>query len=206
MIKWALIPVKRFEAGKSRLREVFTMHELVLLNLSLFQNVFYRLKDSQQCERILVVSRESAALEWVKANGGEALLEDGEESLNAALRQGLAWIAAQDPGSVLILPTDLPLLTENDVVMLCAHLPKDPGMLIVPDRTQTGTNTLFLTEPNLLSPQFGPGSFQAHCLQAEQLHLHQTVYLNPHIQQDIDTPEDLALIQEKFLLTTSCAN
>jgi len=45
MIKWALIPVKRFEAGKSRLRSIFSQHELTLLNLTLFQSTFLKLKD-----------------------------------------------------------------------------------------------------------------------------------------------------------------
>jgi len=78
--------------------------------------------------------------------------------------------------------------------------------LIVPDHMQLGTNALLLTRPNLLKPQFGANSFQAHCQQAEHLHLHQTIYLNKHIQQDIDTPDDLALIQQSYLFKSPIAS
>ena len=206
MIDWALIPVKRFDVGKSRLRKVFTLQELVLLNISLFQSTFLKVKDSGQFAHILVVSRDDDALAWTKANHGESLHEEGEESLNSALAQGLDWIASQGAGSVLILPTDIPLLTVDDLFSLCAYQPEDPGMLIVPDHTQLGTNALLLTRPNLLKPQFGVNSFQAHCQQAERAHIHQTIYLNKHIQQDIDTPDDLALIQQSYLFKSPIAS
>ena len=206
MIDWALIPVKRFDAGKSRLRKVFSSQVLIQLNLSLFQSTFLKVKDSGQFAHILVVSRDEDASEWTDANGGASLREVGEETLNSALTQGLKWISAHGAGSVLILPTDLPLLTIADLYALCAYQPAKPGMLIVPDQVQRGTNALLLTQPDLLEPQFGTNSFQAHCRQAEQLHLHQIVYLNQHIQQDIDMPEDLAHIQISFLLNSPIAS
>jgi len=206
MIDWALIPVKSFDVGKSRLRKVFSLQELILLNISLFQSTFLKVKDSGQFTYILVVSRGEEALEWTEANGGKSLPEEGEENLNSALTQGLNWISTHGTGSVLILPTDLPLLTIDDLYALCAYQPDKPGMLIVPDQVQRGTNALLLTQPDLLEPQFGTNSFQAHCRQAEQLHLHQTVYLNRHIQQDIDTPEDLALIQKSYLFNSPIAS
>jgi len=206
MAYWALIPVKRFDAGKSRLRSVFTRHELFLLNLSLFQSTFLKIKECGQFEQILVVSRDEEALEWTQTHGGESLLEEGEESLNSAVRQGLTWVGLHHSGPVLILPTDLPLCIEEDLGLLCKYLPEHPGVLIVPDAVQLGTNALFLTRSNVLVPQFGLHSFQAHCRQAEQLHLHQTIYLNRHIQQDIDTPEDLTLIQQSLLFKSLIVN
>jgi len=206
MIDWALIPVKSFDVGKSRLRKVFSLQELILLNISLFQSTFLKVKDSGQFDHVLVVSRDKNALAWAEANLGECLLEEGTETLNSALTQGLAWIASHGAGSVLILPTDLPLLTVDDLTSLCAYQPEDPGMLIVPDHAQLGTNALLITRPDLLTPQFGANSFQLHCQQAEQLHLHQIIYLNRHLQQDIDTPEDLMLIQKSYLLNSPIAS
>ena len=206
MIDWALIPVKSFDVGKSRLRKVFSLQELILLNISLFQSTFLKVKDSRQFDHILVVSRDESALAWVEANRGECLLEEGNEALNSALAQGLGWIVSHGAGSVLILPTDLPLLTVSDLCALETYHPEDPGMLIVPDHAQLGTNALLLTRPDLLTPQFGANSFQLHCKQADQLHLNQIIYLNRHLQQDIDTPEDLVLIQKSYLLNSPIAS
>jgi len=188
------------------LRKVFSLQELILLNISLFQSTFLKVKDSGQFDHILVVSRDKSALAWAEANRGECLLEVGNETLNSALTQGLAWIGSHGAGSVLILPTDLPLLTVSDLCALENYHPEDPGMLIVPDHAQLGTNALMLTRPDLLTPQFGANSFQLHCQQAEQLHLHQIIYLNRHLQQDIDTPEDLVLIQKSYLLNSPIAS
>jgi 2-phospho-L-lactate guanylyltransferase len=183
MINWALIPVKSFDVGKSRLRKVFSLEELILLNISLFQSTFLKVKDSGQFDHILVVSRDKSALAWAEANRGECLLEVGNETLNSALTQGV-----------------------SDLCALETYHPEDPGMLIVPDHAQLGTNALMLTRPDLLTPQFGANSFQLHCKQAEQLHLHQIIYLNRHLQQDIDTPEDLVLIQKSYLLNSPIAS
>ena len=75
MIDWALIPVKSFDVGKSRLRKVFSLQELILLNISLFQSTFLKVKDSGQFDHVLVVSRDKNALAWTEANLANAYLK-----------------------------------------------------------------------------------------------------------------------------------
>ncbi|MFZ3070768.1 MAG: 2-phospho-L-lactate guanylyltransferase [Anaerolineaceae bacterium] len=200
MTTWVIVPVKPLDQGKSRLRALFSADELLQFNISLFQSTYFKLKDSPEIDRILVVSRDQQVLEWVTSWGGVSLPEKGPAGLNAAIAQGFAFILAEEPGPVLILPTDLPLMMAEDLRLIFSFAPQDPGALIVPDHRQAGTNALCLSRPDLLPPSFGLNSFHAHCALAEAMHLSLVVYLNRHIQHDIDTPEDLEAIRENDLV------
>lgn len=199
MMTWVVVPVKPLDQGKSRLRALFSDHEALQFNASLFQNTFLKLRDISLIDQIVVVSQDQRVLGWTMANGGIALAES-KHDLNSALGQGLELVQKQGEHPVLILPTDLPLMSVEDLHRVFLSFPSHPGMLIIPDRRKIGTNALFLTKPDLINPVFGQNSFQKHCAMAESKHYQLVVYLDQHIQHDIDTPDDLRLIQGQVLV------
>ncbi len=68
-------------------------------------------------------------------------------------------------------------------------------MLVVPDRHGTGTNALLLTPPDATAPAFGPGSCRRHVDNARTVGAVAEVIELPSLALDVDTPEDLALLQ-----------
>ena len=198
MTTWAIIPVKRFSKGKSRLAGILSPRELYLLNVQNFQSTFLRLQQTPGIDRILTVSREEKALDWAVRHGGWILREGLKSNLNRALTAALEFITTLEPGRILITPTDLPLMISEDIEELLSLLQTNSSAVIVPDQAQAGTNLLCLSSPDLITPSFGNESFQKHCHQVLKKGAGLTVYLNRHIQQDLDTPADLKALSIKI--------
>ena len=196
MITWALIPVKSFRLGKSRLQEVLSARELYELNRKLFTKTLASVQKSGSFSHIMVISEDEEALGWASEQGVNTFVEGHSGDLNNALRQALAAIHGNGSGSVMVIPTDLPMLTVEDLNLAAGFVPEHNGILLVPDHRMSGTNALFFSKPDLMPTAFGIDSFALHCAMAEDRHLKQVIYLNSHIQHDLDTPEDLSAFRE----------
>lgn len=191
MTVWAVLPVKPFSKGKSRLHGCMSAEEIYALNLSLFRETYQKLDASREIERILVVSQDEEVLEYTRQMGGVALQENKQSSLNEAVTQALETIQTNQPGMVLIVPADLPWMTVEDLDALFQLRRDGEFIVIVPDHCQRGTNAILLSHPDLLVPQFGRHSFQKHTQQAINRSVALVVFLNKNIQRDLDTPQDL---------------
>lgn len=124
--------------------------------------------------RTWVVSPEPVAgAEWIRDPGG------GQGSaVEAALRE-------IGPGPVLVVNSDLPSVTADDLRALHDAIP-ERGIAIAPARDGT-TNALGLSDTALFAPLYGPGS-------AARFHAHVEPVVDvdrPGLRDDVDTPADL---------------
>ncbi|MEC8069218.1 MAG: 2-phospho-L-lactate guanylyltransferase, partial [Actinomycetota bacterium] len=105
------------------------------------------------------------------------------ESIDAAI----ALVATVDdpPSRVIIAHADLPLADDLRVV-------DGPGLAIAPDQARDGSNVLSIPLTSGFTFHYGPGSFAAHCAEAERLGLEITVVDDPSLALDVDDPGDLA--------------
>jgi len=90
------------------------------------------------------------------------------------------------PGPVLIVNSDLPSVTADDLRALQEAIPED-GVAVAAARDGT-TNALGLSDTSLFAPLYGPGSaerFRAHARHAVDV-------IRPGLRDDVDTPADLA--------------
>ena len=193
MTLWAVLPVKPLSRGKSRLHGCMKAEEICAFNRCLFEDTFRKLNNCINIDRVLVVSQDEAVLETTRQMGGYALKEERQSSLNAAVSQALEFIMENDPGKVLIIPTDLPWMTAQDLAELLKLRREGEFIAIVPDERQWGTNAILISHPGLLKPQYGRRSFQKHVLQAANRAVELIVWLNKNIQKDLDTPQDLLI-------------
>ena len=111
--------------------------------------------------------------EWIPDPGG------GQGAAVAAALRALG------PGPVLIVNSDLPAVTAEDLRALHDAIPDD-GVAIAPAADGT-TNALGLSDARLFAPLYGPGSaerFRAHVEHALDV-------VRPGLRDDVDTPADL---------------
>jgi len=195
MTIWAIVPVKPLRLGKSRLSGVLTDDERAVLNRKFLEQTLDTLGRLPEVAQILVVSRDPAALAIAREYGARTVLEDGNPNLNAALTRATLLARNFATRGVLVLPADLPLLTQTDLKDLFSHVRRAPCVVVAPDRHQDGTNALFMTQGGMIPFSFGPGSFQRHCAETEKAGAHLEVYQNAHIGLDLDTPEDLSILR-----------
>lgn len=195
MTIWAIVPVKPLRLGKSRLSGVLTDDERAILNRKFLEQTLDILHKLPEVVQTLVVSRDPAALAIAREFGARTVLEDGNPNLNAALTRATLLARNYATRGVLVLPADLPLLTQEDLRDLFACVRRTPCVVVSPDRHQDGTNALFMTLGGMIPYSFGPGSFYRHCEAAQKAGAHLEIMQNSHIGLDLDTPEDLRILK-----------
>jgi 2-phospho-L-lactate guanylyltransferase len=191
---WAIVPVKPFLRSKSRLAQVLSPQERAGLSREFLGHALDVLAEVPHVAQTLVVSRDPAALALARERGAMAVMETGAPDLNGALTRATRVALAAGAGAVLVLPTDLPLLTADDVAQLIGAEP-GPEVALAPDRHERGTNALYLRPPDLVPYAFGPGSFERHLALARQAGAAVRVCRLPGAALDVDGPEDLRLYQ-----------
>lgn len=195
----AIVPVKPFSEGKSRLRDSYSLEDLYCINRNGLIRTLKTLKKCSQVEKLLVVCRDEVVLRLANEIGAEGLLEEAPYSLNSGLSQALTQVKNSKTGRVLIIPTDLPLLQVEDLETLFEGQRSEPGITLVPDHYQTGTNAVLLDGITGFQPQFGRHSFQKHTRQAFTLAACVEIKLIKNIQHDLDTSKDLNMLDDCLL-------
>lgn len=173
-----------------------TEEERTILNRELLERTLRTLAPLKELDQILVVSRDPHALTIARNHGAKTVREDGQPHLNTALARATVVAQVHVTQGVLILPADLPLLTENDVLTLIDRAAKPPVVVIAPDRHGRGTNALLMVPAGLIEYDFGENSFQRHCDRAREAGANLEIVELPSLGLDLDLPEDLEIIRK----------
>jgi 2-phospho-L-lactate/phosphoenolpyruvate guanylyltransferase len=193
MTLWAIVPVKPLRRGKSRLAGILSLEARTALNHYLLSNTLDILASVPEIEHTLVVSRDPEVLTIAREYGARTVQEQGSPQLNIALTRATMVALSHSVQEVIIIPADLPLITVEDIREVIKRGTNPPIVVITPDRHHQGTNALLVSPPGLIHYQYGPGSFQKHCAQAEKAGARLEICEIKSIGLDIDLPEDLEL-------------
>lgn len=196
MSLWAIVPVKPFRQGKSRLAGVMSEDERYMLNSTLFGNTLRSLSSGKGIEQILVVSRDTSVLAMSREFGARTIQEEGPSNLNNALTLANSFAVMSGAQQILVLPTDLPLLNTTVVEEIISRGGKFRQMVISPDRKHDGTNAMMVSPADVIEFQYGPGSFRKHMAQAQKKDLQIEVYQSKVLELDLDFPEDLEILKQ----------
>jgi 2-phospho-L-lactate guanylyltransferase len=192
MSRWALIPIKGFDRGKSRLSEVLTPLERAQLARDLFEHVVRVLRASPAIDDIAVVSDSPEARKHAERLGIMALSDaDGSQGLADVVDGALHELERRGATSVVICMSDLPDLTVQDLASVVRQL-DESDVVLVPDLLQQGTNVIAVKPPTGLPSCLGhDDSLHRHHARARELGLTVSVQLSSGIAFDVDRPPDL---------------
>ena len=198
MSRWALIPIKGFDRGKSRLSEVLAPRERAQLARGLFEHVVRVLGASPAIHGIAVVSDSPEAREHAKRLGVVALSDaTGSEGLAEVVDSALRDLERRGATSVMICMSDLPDLTVQDIASVAREL-DESDVVLVPDLLQRGTNVIAVKPPTGLPSCLGhEDSLQRHHARARELGLTVSVQLSSGIGFDVDSPGDLERLRRR---------
>jgi len=198
MSHWALIPIKGFDRGKSRLSEVLAPRERAQLARDLFEHVVRVLRASPAIHGIAVVSDSPEAREHAKRLGVVALSDaTGSEGLAEVVDSALRDLERRGATSVMICMSDLPDLTVQDIASVAREL-DESDVVLVPDLLQRGTNVIAVKPPTGLPSCLGhEDSLQRHHARARELGLTVSVQLSSGIGFDVDSPGDLERLRRR---------
>ena len=223
MSLWTIIPVKPFNEGKSRLAACISPQKRHALNRELLTRTLAAIHLAHIDAQIVVVSRDRNALAVAERAGSHALAEESqpcaappavrrgpetddlppascsrvetepESQLNAALTQAARYAVARGATKVLILPTDMPNLTAEDVRTMASPRGRGPQIIIAPSR-DGGTNALLLQPGQAIPFAFGRDSFRRHQRLAVEAGIPVQVVESASLLFDVDLPEDYRLV------------
>ena len=198
MTFWAIVPVKPLRRGKSRLAGVLTEEERLGLNSQLLIHTVDTLSEIPEIEHILVVSRDQAALALARAHGARTVQENGAPELNVALTRATIVAKKYATRGVLIIPSDLPMISKEDIYTMLEMVKDPPVVVVAPDRKKEGTNALLVCPVGLIEYDYGPNSFDRHCHRARQAGARLEICELPSLALDMDVPEDLELVSNEL--------
>src|SRR2546422_9743224 len=157
MKSWAIVLIKDFASAKQRLGPALgTKSRRALAR----RNALLAVRAATAGDHVLVVAGGEEVSEVAAAWGGDVLLEPREEGQNVAADRGLARAVAQGADAVLLLSSDLPLVTHDavrDLLRIAGRL-QPPVAVAVPAIGRGGDNALYPRAPGADGMRFGGGA------------------------------------------------
>lgn len=178
-----VVPVKRLDAAKSRLRGALPGQPHAALALALAVDTVEAVRACPVVAEVLVVTDDPVV---TAAIGARVMPDRPAAGLNPAFRYGAS---AAGPGWVAGLTADLPALRPVELAAALSTARSGPSTRrYVPDAPGTGTVLLAAPPGVPLDPRFGGSSAAAHAASGALPLLGDW----PSLRRDVDTAADLA--------------
>ncbi len=188
---WVVVPIKDFDSAKERLRPALgTKSRRTLAR----RNAHLAVTAALAARNVLVVAGSEEVAEMAKAWGAAVLLEPREEGQNKAAERGIAWAREAGADAVLLLSSDLPLVTPKVVqhMLNAASRLSAPVAVAAPATGRGGTNALYLRPLDATAMHFGDDSLAKFQEDAETHGVKFVVHHSDALALDLDEPSDLA--------------
>ncbi len=191
---WVVVLVKDLDSAKQRLGPVLDPKARKDLAR---RNAGRAILAATAGDRRLVVTGSAEVVAIAEQLGAEALLEARQEGQNTAAQRGIAHAVKGGARAVLLLSSDLPLVTAQAVreVLDMAARVEPPAAVAVPAIGRGGTNALYLSPPDAMSLHFGTDSLAAFRREAKERGVNFAIYRSEAMALDLDEPADLAYMR-----------
>jgi 2-phospho-L-lactate/phosphoenolpyruvate guanylyltransferase len=189
---FAIIPVKRFENGKSRLGAFLNVRQRVILCELLLERTLKILKTTSSIHEIVIVSNDKTAKQIGNKYGAIFLEEDRDSGVNSAVILADKYCRSANAYETVVVPTDLPLVLPEDIDIVCASAMGEQKCLVVcPSYKYDGSNVLLRKPGMLIKTYYEENSFRRHILAAIRKSAKVKVLFIDRLMMDIDTPQDV---------------
>ena len=175
-----LIPVKAFGDAKVRLTAALGAEARAALARQLAEGVIRAAASGP----VAVVCDDDEVARWAAQHGATVIWAPGK-GLNRAVAFGVSELEARGAARITVVHGDI--LDPSGL----GAIPSVPGILLVPDLRDDGTNVISLPSGATFTFSYGPGSFHRHRATAEA-GAHDVVILRDLLLgHDVDQPSDL---------------
>src|ERR1700682_59251 len=191
---WVVVLIKDFGSAKQRLRPALGPNERRALAQ---RNAQLAIKAAAAGDRVLVVAGDEEVASMAKALRAEVLVEPSQEGQNVAAARGIARAVEGGANAVLLLSSDLPLVTLDAVreVIEAGSRIEGPAAVAVRAVGRGGTNALYLRPPGAITLHFGSDSLAKFRHEAEINGVAFVVHDSDAMALDLDEPSDLARLR-----------
>jgi 2-phospho-L-lactate guanylyltransferase len=194
MATWIVVLIKDFGSAKQRLQPALGPKSRRALAK---RNADLAVRAAAAGGRVLVVAGSQEVAELAATWGADVLLEPRQEGQNVAAARGIARALEGGAEAVLILSSDLPLVTTEAIreVIESATRLDAPVAMAVAATGRGGTNALYLRPPGAITLQFGSDSLAKFRHEAESRGVNFAVHHSESLALDLDEPGDLVRLR-----------
>ena len=191
---WVIVLIKDFNSAKQRLQPALgpkARRELARRNAQL------AVRAAAAGDRVLVVAGSEEVATLAEGWGALVLAEPSQEGQNVAAARGIAKAVEGGAAAVLLLSSDLPLITVDAVrdVLETATRLEAPVAVAVPAVGRGGTNALYLRPPHAITLHFGSDSLAKFRQEAQSRGVEFVIHHSDAMALDLDEPGDLARLR-----------
>jgi 2-phospho-L-lactate guanylyltransferase len=180
---FAIVPVKSFERGKSRLASMLDVVKRVKLCELLLDDTLTTLHNAYAISEVVVVSSDRRAHLISDKHGARFLKEYEEGGVNKAIAIADSYCSNAGADATMVIPQDLPLLVPYDINMICeSAIGYDKYMAICPSLRYDGSM--------LIETYYDNNSFDMHVKAAKEIGASIKIILSRRIMTDLDTVKD----------------
>jgi len=194
MSAWVVVLIKDFASAKQRLQPALGPQARRDLAR---RNAMLAVQAAAAGDHVLDVAGSDEVAKLAQGWGAEIVLEPRQEGQNVAAARGIARAVEGGADAVLLLSSDLPLVTIDavrDVLESGAQL-GTPVAMAVPAVGRGGTNALYLRPPGAITLNFGADSLAKFRHEAETRQVNFVVHHSDAMALDLDEPGDLARLR-----------
>lgn len=194
MDTWVVVLIKDFDSAKQRLMPALDAPSRRALARA---NAERAILASAASDHRLVVAGSDEVAALARDMGVQALAEPRQEGQNVAAARGIAVAVEAGAGAVLLLSSDLPLVTRAAVseVLAAGSRVEAPVAMAIPAIGRGGTNALYLRPPDAVTLHFGSESLARFKHEAEDRGVNFSIHHSDAMALDLDEPADLARLR-----------
>lgn len=186
---WALVPVRSFRTGKSRLYHLGDGRDAIAR--ALFARACDVLRAAPGIAGVLIATDGADVAAAAATHDIDVIFDLANGTLASIADRGLDQLARRGADAAIVLMGDLPLIGAADIAALVASL-AGADVVVAPDRDQLGTNALAVRLPAPIRACFGHGdSYRLHLAAATGRDLSVTTCPRAGLAFDLDGPDDL---------------
>ena len=191
---WVVVLIKDFGSAKQRLQPALGPKSRQALAR---RNARLAVQAAAAGDHVLVVAGGEEVAELAATWGADVLLEPRQEGQNVAAARGIARAVEGGADAVLLLSSDLPLVSVDAVreVLESASPLEAPLAVAVAATGRGGTNALYLRPPGVIALHFGSDSLAKFRHEAESRGITFVVHHSEALALDLDEPADLARLR-----------
>ena len=195
---FAIVPVKKFEKGKSRLASLLDIRNRAKLGGLLLDSTLRTLKNATAISSTIVVSSDIRAKTIAKSYGAIFLDEGKDTGVNNAVSLANDYCIQTGADATIVVPQDLPLALSEDIDTICnASKNWHKCLIICPSARYDGSNALLRRPPKLIESSYDDNSFDKHINAARRAGAKIKIILLHRIMRDLDTVEDAQYLIQK---------
>lgn len=184
------IPVKTLKRAKSRLSPILSQEQRIELSRLMIADIVEAASRASHSLDVVLVSADDEVRKLAEELGVDFLQEE-ERGFNEAAKRATSWCVSQGYRALMIVPADLPTITEKELDAAVRSCEWSPSVVISPAIGGRGTNLLLRKPPNAIKTWYDMDSYRRHLAEARENRVRYTLMYSVNTLVDVDTPADL---------------